>query len=199
MELCSMKMNPVNQYCKLTALHKDRLIEYLWVRLSQILIDLVKIEGFFLPAGLKQEISSIDCYSLVLLGIADLPKVFSFMNYRCAKIALQRNFIYNWNGWSYLDGYFDMVNEHSVESFTIRFDNIWMHLYRFSKSLNLGFSYILKKIAEFPDSFSFEIENIYPPPLLWICLGSNRMWLMWLMIRYNDFKIPIIREVYRQC
>lgn len=42
-----MKMNPVNQYCKLTALH---LIEYLWVRLSQILIDLVKIEGFFLPA-----------------------------------------------------------------------------------------------------------------------------------------------------
>lgn len=50
MELCSMKMNPVNQYCKLTALHKDRLIEYLWVRLSQILIDLVKIEGFFLPA-----------------------------------------------------------------------------------------------------------------------------------------------------
>lgn len=73
-----MKMNPVNQYCKLTALHKDRLIGYLWVRLSQILIDFVKIEGFFLPApiGLKQEISSIDCYSLVLLGIADLPKVF---------------------------------------------------------------------------------------------------------------------------
>lgn len=91
-----MKMNPVNQYCKLTALHKDRLIEYLWVRLSQILIDLVKIEGFFyLHLGLKQEISSIDCYSLVLLGIADLPKVFSFMNYRCAKIALQRNFNYN--------------------------------------------------------------------------------------------------------
>lgn len=45
-----MKMNPVNQYCKLTALHKDRLIEYLWVRLSQILIDVVKIEGFFLAA-----------------------------------------------------------------------------------------------------------------------------------------------------
>lgn len=45
-----MKMNPVNQYCKLTALHKDRLNEYLWVRLSQILIDLIKIEGFFLPA-----------------------------------------------------------------------------------------------------------------------------------------------------
>lgn len=165
MELCSMKMNPVNQYCKLTALHKDRLIEYLWVRLSQILIDLVKIEGFFyLHLGLKQEISSIDCYSLVLLGIADLPKVFSFMNYRCAKIALQRNFNYNWNGWSYIDGYFDMVNEHSVESFTSRFDDNWMHLYRFSKSLNLGFSYILKKIAKFPDSFSFEIENIYPPP-----------------------------------
>lgn len=158
-------MNPVNQYCKLTALHKDRLIEYLWVWLSQILIDLVKIEGFFLPApiGLKQEISSIDCYSLVLLGIADLPKVFSFMNYRCAKIALQRNFNYNLNGWSYIDRYFDMVNEHSVESFTSRFDDNWMHLYRFSKSLN-GFSYILKKIAKFPDSFSFEIENIYPPP-----------------------------------
>lgn len=104
------------------------------------------------------------------------------MNYRCAKIALQRNFNYNWNGWSYLDGYFDMVNEHSVESFTSRFDDNWMHLYRFSKSLNLGFSYILKKIAKFPDSFSFEIENIYlPPPLLWICLGSNRMWLMWLI------------------
>lgn len=154
---------------------------------------------FYLHLGLKQEISSIDCYSLVLLGIADLPKVFSFMNYRCAKIALQRNFNYNWNGWSYIDGYFDMVNEHSVESFTSRFDDNWMHLYRFSKSLNLGFSYILKKIAKFPDSFSFEIENIYLPPLLWICLGSNRMWLMWLMIRYNNFKISMIREVYRQC
>lgn len=56
-----------------------------------------------------------------------------------------------------------MVNEHSVESFTSRFDDNWMHLYRFSKSLNLGFSYILKKIAKFPDSFSFEIENISPP------------------------------------
>lgn len=82
-----MKMNPVNQYCKLTALHKDRLIEYLWVRLSQILIDLVKIEGFFLPAPRAKTGN--------LLGIADLRKVFSFMNYRCAKIALQRNFNYN--------------------------------------------------------------------------------------------------------